>query len=389
MEHAPITIALRLGCTGTSGRQIYSGVFDYIRTHAPYWSTVMTPFESASLPASGCIVDRAHAGEIPRLAHEGVPMVALDIDEGLQPKSGATIVNVRLDNRAIGRLAAAHFAETGPFRSYLFVHGPDKPEWSVLREREFRRSVVRKDAVYVELPHPSQDPLGRLLRNLTGQPRRAAVFCAHDLCATNVLGVCKSAGLKVPDDVAVLGVDNDTFLCDYSAPSLSSIEPDFEREGYLAAQELDRLLSRPRRPARRVPLVPIRGIVVRSSTRSAYSVDSLVQTGLDFIRNGFHKRISVLSVAHAMGMSRRLAELRFRQVKGTSIGAAITDVRLKHVQHLLKTTRMSMSEIARDSGFASANYLTRVFRKHLGQPPLAWSRARKAGRVQSATGNHL
>ena len=351
-----------------------SGIFSYIHTQAPHWTTVVTSFENSTLQVSGCIADLMHADEIARLTHDGVPVVAVDVDQKLLPKDGAPIVHVQVDNRAIAKFAAAHFAEIGTFRSYAYVHASGRPGWSIEREHWFCQKVSRRGSSYVVLPYPSSDSLGEFMRRLLALPKPIAVFCAHDRCAQNLLGVCKSAGLKIPGDVAIMGVDNDTFLCDYSDPSLSSVEPDFEREGFLAARELDRLLSNPKKNLRRTPPAPVKGIVIRSSTRPGCSFDILVQTGLDFIHNNFNKRISVTSVTRAMGVSRRLAELRFRQIKKTSIGETIIETRLKHVQRLLRTTKLSIAEIALDSGFTDASYMTRLFRKRTGQTPLAWAR---------------
>ena len=119
-----------------------------------------------------------------------------------------------------------------------------------------------------------------------------------------------------------------------------------------------------------------RGGVVRSSTRPVYSAEAIVQAGMDFIRGNFAKGITVTSVVRAMRVSRRLAELRFRQVRGTTIGASIAEARIRHAQKLLKTTQMSLDEIAADCGISGANYLARVFRRHVGLSPRAWARAR-------------
>ena len=96
---------------------------------------------------------------------------------------------------------------------------------------------------------------------------------------------------------------------------------------------------------------------------------------MDFIRGNFAKGITVMSVACAMRVSRRLAELRFRQVKGTTIGASIAEARVRHAQKLLKTTKMSLAEIAADCGISDASYLVRVFRRHVGLSPRAWARS--------------
>ena len=375
MTKYPLTVSLLIACTGRSGRLRLSGIFRYIHERAPNWTTVVRPFDSSALPAAGYIVDGLHAGEFASIARERVPVVTLDVEKKLLPRFSAPVSDVKIDNGEIARLAAAHFRELGRFKGYVYVHDPDMSEWSTIRERRFRKLVAVGGAAYAALPHPANDSFRRLLDTLAGQPKPVAVFCANDRCASNVLSACKSAGLKVPADVAVVGVDNDTLLCNYSDPTLTSIEPDFEREGYEAAKELDRLLSRPGKAAHRMPLVRGSGVVVRSSTRPVYSAEAIVQAGMEFIRGNFAQGITVASVARAIRVSRRLAELKFRQVKGTTIGAEIAEARVKHAQKLLKTTKMSLAEIAADCGISDASYLVRVFRRHVGLSPRAWTRA--------------
>ena len=376
MSKSPVTISLLLDCIGGSGRLQLSGIFRYIHEHALNWTTVVDPFNSSSIPAAGYIVDGKHAGEFARIASARVPIVALGVERRLLPKSAASISTVKIDNREIARLAAAHIRELGRFKSYVYVHDPDRSEWSVLRERNFRKLVAGTGVKYAALPHPAKGSFHQLLDTLSGQSGPVFVFCANDRCASNVLSACKSAGVRVPAEVAVIGVDNDTLLCNHSDPTLTSIEPDFEREGYEAAKELDRLLSGPGKPPHRIPLVSGSSVVVRASTRPVYSAEAIVQAGMDFIRGNFAKGITVTSVVRAMRVSRRLAELRFRQVRGTTIGASIAEARIRHAQKLLKTTQMSLDEIAADCGISGANYLARVFRRHVGLSPRAWARAR-------------
>ena len=374
MTKPPIMVSLLIACTSEGGRLRLSGIFRCIQERMLNWVTVVRPFDGSVLPAAGYIVDGNHVNEFVRIAHERVPIVALDVEEKLLRNAAASISTVKVDNLEIARLAAAHSRELGRFKGYVYVHDPDTSEWSVIRERHFRKFVAGTGARYAALPHPAKDSFRRLLDTLSGQPGPVFVFCANDRCASNVLSACKSAGLKVPAEVAVIGVDNDTLLCNYSDPTLTSIEPDFEREGYEAAKELDRMLSRPGKSAHRMPLVRGSGVVVRASTRTSYSAEAIVQAGMDFIRGNFAKEITVASVARAMRVSRRLAELRFREIRGTTIGASIAGARVRHAQKLLKTTKLSLAEIAADCGISDASYLVRVFKRHVGLSPRAWIR---------------
>ena len=373
MRNEVLPIALLLDSERACDQLRLIGVFTYIRAHAPNWKTTLLPDHSAAEMAVGCIADEWHARQAARLAKSRIPTVAMDIRADEFPKSGVRVTHVKVDNGEIAAQAMSHFDAIGTFQSFVYVHDPDRSEWSVLRERRFRKDAARRIRSYFALPHPSVDAGAQLAQVLSRQPKPVAVFCANDKCASDVLNVCKAAELKVPAQVALLGVDNNTFLCDCCDPSLSSVAPDFEREGFLAAKELDRLLRRPQTPPRSVRLARTDGVVVRSSTRPGYSAEILVQTGMDFIRANFSRKISVLSVARTMGVSRRLAELRFRQVRGTSIGAFIADVRIKHAQHLLKTTKMPLGEIARDCGFSNASYLAQAFKRQTGKTPRNWA----------------
>ena len=375
MRNEVLPIALLLDSERACDQLRLIGVFTYIRAHAPNWKTTLLPDHAAAETAVGCIADEWHARQAARLAKSRIPTVAMDIRADEFPKSGVRVTHVKVDNGEIAAQAMSHFDAMGTFQAFVYVHDPDLSEWSVLRERRFRKDAARRTKTYFALPHPSSDAGAQLTQVLSRQSKPVAVFCANDKCASDVMNVCKAAELKVPAQVALLGVDNNTFLCDCCEPSLSSVAPDFEREGFLAAKELDRLLRRPQTPARSVRLVRTDGIVVRSSTRPGYSAEILVQTGVDFIRANFSRKISVLSVARAMGVSRRLSELRFRQVRGTSIGAFIADVRIRHAQHLLKTTKMPLDEIARDCGFSNASYLAQAFKRQTGATPRTWATA--------------
>lgn len=117
-----------IACTGGSGRLRLSGIFRYIHERAPNWTTIVNPFDGSALPAAGYIVDRPHAKDFARIARERVPVVALDVEEKLLPDSAAAISTVKIDNREIARLAAAHFRELGRFKGYVYVHDPDMSE---------------------------------------------------------------------------------------------------------------------------------------------------------------------------------------------------------------------------------------------------------------------
>jgi LacI family transcriptional regulator len=288
---------------------------------------------------------------------------------------------VGVDHHQVGAAAARHLGERG-FRHFGFVGHP-LHLYSTLREAGYRQQLGRRPhtlACYHEHPARSYRRRGRLLvlneglqRWLRALPKPAAVFACHDVWALQVVEACRLTGLRVPDEVAVLGVDNDDLLCELARPSLSSVVVPAERIGYEAAALLERLLQR-RRPPRQPRLLPPAGVVTRRSSDVLAGGDVDVNAALHFIRAHRQQAISVDDVLRVVPLSRRSLERRFRAVHERSLGEEIRQAHLERAKELLATTALSMVEIAQQSGFASAHYLCRVFRHATGQTPTAYRR---------------
>jgi len=172
------------------------------------------------------------------------------------------------------------------------------------------------------------------------------------------------AGLRIPAEVAVLGVDNDEDLCEATVPTLSSIELDAERAAYAAARELDLLMRHACRPHRLV-YGPVH-VAARASTAGMRVGDPLVARALESIALNACQGIGVPDVARLAGVSRRVLERRFRAIVGGSVLDSITDARLARVRALLVETSEPMGAIAAATGFRSLSYLGFLFRRHFG-----------------------
>ena len=324
---------------------------------------------------NGIIVSHPYNGEPSDLLFKsGLPIVTVHPLDAVLARHSPNLYAVMSDAEAIGLRATQFFMSQRRFCSYAYVGARGAPDWSVRRGQAYVRALLAQgeDCRCYESHKLAFDrrQLADFIRSLR---RPAAVFAANDERAIEILDVCRHLDIKIPEEISLLGVDNDSFLCDCCEPSLSSVTPDFEREGFTAARELDRLLRHPNLAARTARRIAATGVVVRSSTRPGYSAETLVQSCTDFIRRNFGKKLSVQAVSRAMGVSRRLAEMRFRQVRGVSIGAFIAATRIKHAQHLLKTSKMPLSEIARDSGFSNASYFTQSFKRLTGVTPRNWT----------------
>ena len=294
------------------------------------------------------------------LATSHIPTVVLDIHVPSLAARTRNIVFVRNSSDAIGRAAADHLLSTGRCRSYAFIHNPAVIEWSIARFRAFRETLSDRDLWCHELDSAEQ------LRHLE---RPIGICAANDDCGYEILEWCRAHRIRVPEDALVVGINNDTLICENCRPRLSSVQPDFEQEGYLAADALERLMALPRRgkaPDATSPLnllVGVKSVVRRESTAEISQSGKLVQRAVAYIRQNALKGIGAADVVRHLGCSRRLADLRFRELQGTSIGEMLITTRLEEVKRLLRATKEPIDSIAATCGFATPNYLKNLFKR--------------------------
>ena len=301
---------------------------------------------------------------IRQLAKSKIPTVLLDIEYPQLPKN--LTCAIRVDDKDIARHAVEYFLKLGTFNDYCYLPAPGNPSWSIRRERAFRNALARSKLTLSVFKGDSSSSASRngLQGWLESIRKPAAILCANDTCAGQVLSACHSADINVPSHVSVLSVDDDEYLCGLTRPSLSSIRPDFENEGFYAAQELSRLMSGHGRS--RLQGIPAIGITERDSTHQISSGNALVKRAVEFIRLNARRNITVTSVVAHLGVSRRLADLRFRQFEGKTILETITYYRLETVKRLLRESKSSISSITRVCGFPSEGYLKELFHRKCG-----------------------
>ncbi len=178
-----------------------------------------------------------------------------------------------------------------------------------------------------------------------------------------------AGGIRVPHEVAVLGVDNEWILCTHMSPTLSSIQPDFELSGFLATECMEKFLRSRAASASGVPLrqvSPFKDIDERESTTPASPAGLMVRKAETFIHDHADGKLRVADVARHLGISRRLLDLRFREITGQTVLSAIQAVQLERARYLLHTTKLSIAEIGRLVNFRSENYLKRLFKATYG-----------------------
>ena len=361
-----VFIALRMA--GIAGQEKLSGIFRFlgdnhdwdirlVRTAGEF--SVAAVKEALRSKYDGFIVSIPGTEETAAvLATTDIPTIVMDIHSRRLAARKRNIVFIRNSSEEIGRTAANHLLAIGTCRSYAFVHNPSVMHWSIDRCRAFRETLRDNGFWCHELR--TSDGLQKL-------ERPVGIFAANDDRGYDVIEFCHAHRMRVPEDAAVLGINNDTLICENCHPRLSSIQPDFEQEGYLAAETLTKMM-RPRAASSPIPhpsslFVGIRSVIRRESTAEISTSGKLVQKAVAYIRRHALEGIGVSDVVAHLKVSRRLADLRFRELQHTSIGGEITRIRLAEVQRLLRATREPIDSIAAKCGYANPNYLKNLFRK--------------------------
>lgn len=286
------------------------------------------------------------------------------------PDAHANVAFVQNDNATIARFAARHFLSLGNFRSYGFIPTEIQHIWSDQRATAFCDELEKaQKQTFVFSPVGKTAALKDWLTNL---PKPTAVLAACDNVAVNVVETCKRAGLAVPEQVSVLGIDNDELLCEFDTPTLSSIAPHHQKTGKLAAQALAQMFRGwpANRPKRLV--CNQQDIVERESTAALAPATHLIATAIDFIRKNATKPLRVDDVVKHVGVSRSLLDLRFREFQGETVNETILRHRLKAVKQRLLSSQMSVKKVAKACGFDDISHLQAVFKKRLGLPMGKW-----------------
>lgn len=370
-------IGIQIDFAGGYGRGVLRGVMQYANLRRD-WEFVMPPMYSLKSKktvdprsADGVIAMIHATRSIEPFANARVPVVNTARTIGVDEMKSHRLHTIVPDDAEVARLAYAYFSERG-FRSFGFCGHPTA-SWSRVRCDVFAACCHRDSRSFSAAAAVDRVP-ERWLRSL---PRPCAVLAANDRYAWNAIDTCRENGISVPEEIAVLGVDNDTLLDEMIRPTLSSIDPAAERIGLLAAETLDQLMQR-KQPKQIVQEVKPNGVITRHSTDILSIADEPVAEAVRFIREHAFEQIGVDDVLDHVAMSRRNLERRFRRVMGRSLLNEIRRVRLDRACTLLRDTDVDMLRIATKSGFASQVRFSTVFKEALKQTPTEYRRSHSA-----------
>jgi len=324
----------------------------------------------------GCIVNGMAVGS--RYADIGdfgdIPVVVCDPTEGFPLDR---ILAVSHDSAETAAIAAGELSSLG-VRAYGFVGYIHPRDWSD-RRRDILAGVAAAEGVPLHVFDPGRPNslasffagLRAWLRNL---PHPCGILGANDTMANFVLQACARERLRVPEDVAVVGIDNDELLCEHSSPTLTSVSPDFEQSGFLAAQLLDEAMAGCVRPPHVVAFRPTH-IVRRNSTRKFARRDDAVRHALETIARRACDGLTPAEVCREIGGSRRQAETRFRALAGRSVGEEIAAVRIARAKTLLLRKDHALETLHGLCGYGTPSSLRRAFKKATGLSLRQWRKA--------------
>jgi LacI family transcriptional regulator len=381
-------VALIIETSVVYGRRILAGIARYLRSHHR-WSVFIEQHELGTPPPTWLtagswdgILSRPTDHAMARLFRRmRVPVVDLnDLHEDLGlPWVGS-------DHRAIGQMGGAHLAEKG-FRHFAFC-GFAGELWSRQRGAGFF-DAVRPTAVTTsvyetpwrgpETPRWDQD-IEQIVNWIRGLPKPVAIMSCNDVRGLHVLDACSRAGVLVPEEVAVVGVDDEDTMCELCSPPLSSVAPNPEGIGYAAAELLQILMSGPARIAtrsvaggqapsqERISVKPIR-VSCRQSSDTMAVADWAVASAARYMREQASQGCRVDDVLEKVHMSRAALEKRFRKHLNRSPKQEIQRIRLERIKQLLIETDLTLERIAELAGFQHPEYMSVLFKRETGQTP--------------------
>jgi LacI family transcriptional regulator len=376
-------VALLIETTRSYGRNVLRGIADYARIHGPWIFHLSVDAPMRIVPPKGewdgdGIIAQPHQDErlLKQLRDSGLPVVSLS-----GPPGFGGLPAVRVNQEAVPRLALDHFRQRG-FVRFAYCGSPGERFWP--RTGDMFRRLAEEGGFTCEIYEPGYDsaadtphrltPMVDWLRTLR---KPTALLAGNDPKAREVLDACRIAGLHVPEDIAVLGVNDDELICELANPPLSSIIHNARRVGYQAAAMLDQLMSGAK--VMDDELVDPLGVHSRQSTDLLAIEDPEIATVVRFIRENACSGIRVDDVLDQVPLSRRAMETRFRNAVGRPPHMEIRRVQLERVKELLVNSDYKLEKIADMTGFSSAQYLAGLFHRVVGVTPGTW---RQTGRAR-------
>lgn len=309
--------------------------------------------------------------KVQQMIADGLPtIVTINLEEPI-----AGLPSIITDEVETGKMAAEHLFNHG-YKHFAYC-GFDNMFWSRIRGESFGKRVTEMgfETHFYKRPqskiHSIKEEQAAIADWLKSLPQPVGLMACNDDCGQHVIEACKIAGVYVPDEVAIIGVDNDDIVCDLSDPPLSSIVLNIESAGYKAAALLDKLMAGEKTVSQTIVVQPTH-VVTRQSTDIQVIDDPGVAKAVRFIRQHSKEIIQVDDVVNAVSISRRSLERQFHSVLGRSVLSEVRRARTDVIVQMLMETDQTVSQIALILGYPSASHIARYFQREKGISPLAY-----------------
>lgn len=379
-------VALLIETSNRYGRQLLRGIRQWEHENGPWALRLVEQGRGATVPGwlknwdgDGIIARAEHRGIAQALKATGLPVV--DVSAAVERSMFPQVVT---DSREVTQVALDHFRDRG--LKHIAYCGAAGFRWAAQRGKFFQEQVAELGLELHEFDAVDRSPeaeLRQLARWLKSLPKPVGVLACYDIRGQQVLEACYSAGIRVPNEVAVLGVHNDVLLCELCDPPLSSVIPDAVRAGALAASLLAKMMLGKRVAVKAHHIAPM-GVATRQSTDLVAVDDSRIADAVKFIRRDACKGINVTDVLREVPMARTALERRFKELLGCTPRQLIERERMDRVRSMLAETEATVAEVADRTGFNHPEYMTVAFKRATGLTPREWRAKHRPGRAGDA-----
>ncbi|ADE54141.1 xylose operon transcription regulator XylR [Coraliomargarita akajimensis] len=352
---------------GSYDQSAHEGIARYAGQHG--WHLNVSILKDFQLPehwqGDGIITSLNNSRQLEEFIRgANVPVVDLSIW-----REDIPLPRVAADNRTIGRMGAEHFLELGHRHCAWFALATN----AVSRTRRAAFVEVLKgagiDCILMD-DSRAKDPVV-MKQRLQGLPKPCAIYTKSDYDSAWLANLCHDVGLKIPDEIAILGADDNTLICETQIVPLSSVKYDLEMIGYEGARLLDQIINGEKKEDS-LKLIPPLGVTVRKSTDQLAVMDPLVRDVLEYLNHEYKRSIGTPMIAAKFGISRRSLEMRFREQMHCSIREYLIQVRVKRAKELLEQTEHPIETIAALTGFCHAPHFSSTFKRQVGFSPSAY-----------------
>ncbi len=349
---------------GSYDQSAHEGIARYAGQHG--WHLNVSILKDFQLPehwqGDGIITSLNNSRQLEEFVLKaGVPTVDLSIW-----REDIPLPRVAADNPAIGRMGAKHFIELGHRNCAWFglASNPASRE----RYKAYSESLRESGIECIRLDTVRPQDAAYIRERLLELPKPCAIYTKSDYDSAWIANLCYEEDLRVPDDIAILGADDNPLICECQTVTLSSVKYDLRRIGYEGAAMLDQLMAG-EVLAETLKLIPPDGITVRQSTDALAVTDVLIREVLRYLEANLRRSIGTDVIAERFGVSRRSLEMRFRTQMHSSIREHLIRIRLKEATRLLKYSEEPVETIAALTGFCNAPHFSRSFKKQMGLAP--------------------